>query len=120
MFGIGGKHLTADPLPAELRTMGEHPTDRVILRGAPSKADRDNRYFGDAPRVFKFHRANVSNFAAAIVDYELSYPVRGSVRHGVPLFSQDGKGKRWSPSTIDTTHARRGHGGMLQPSRTQE
>ena len=83
--------------------MGAHPTDRVILRGAPSKADRDNRFFGATPRVFKLNRANVSNFAAAIVDYELSYPVRGSARHGVPLFAQDGKSKRWTPSTIDTT-----------------
>ena len=98
-----GSCLLEDPTSDKLRTMGTHVGDRVILRGGPSKADRDNRHFGAAPRVFKFDRRNKSNFAAAIVDFELAYPVHGSVRHSTPLFVQDGKLKRWTPSAIDRT-----------------
>jgi len=103
VYVIGGAAPNPDPSLAQLRTMGQHPEDRVILRGGPSKADRDNRYFGAAPCVFLFNRANVSNFAAAIVDFELQYPVRGEVRHATPLFVQDGKSKRWTASAIDRT-----------------
>ena len=103
LFVLGGATPNPDPSPAELRTFGQHPTDRVILRGGPSKADRYNQHFGAAPRVFKYNRANSSNFAAAMVDVELAYPVRGSTRHATPLFVQDGKTKRWTASAIDRT-----------------
>ena len=102
VFNINGT-LTADPTPEQLRGMGSHIHDRIILRGGPSKADRDNRYFGAAPRVFMFNRSNTSNFAAALVDFELAFPVRGSARRLAPLFVQDGKQKRWTASTIDRT-----------------
>ena len=57
----------ADPTPEQLRNMGSSANDRVILRSGPSKADRDNRHFGAAPRVFSFNRSNTSNFAAVLV-----------------------------------------------------
>ena len=53
--------------------------------------------------MFKYNRANSSNFAAAMVDVELAYPVRGAARHAAPLFVQDGKTKRWTASAIDRT-----------------
>ena len=92
-----------DPSPEVLRSMGQHPDDRIIVRGGPSKADAYNRHFGASTRVFKFNRANTSNFAAAIVDFELAFPLRGAARNVAPLFVQDGKHKRWTASAIDRT-----------------
>ena len=80
----GSGTITADPTPEQLRDMGSHIHDRVILRGGPSKADRDNHHFGAAPRAFIFNRSNKSNFAAALVDFELAFPLRGSARRSAP------------------------------------
>ena len=46
---------------------------------------------------------NVSNFAAALVDFELAHPCRGAARRTAPLFVQDGKHKAWTASAIDRT-----------------
>ena len=94
---------TADPTAEQLRDMGSHPNDRVILIGGPSKADPNNRHFGATPRVFTFSRSNASNFAAALVDFELAYPLRGSARRAAPLFVMDGRSRRWTASAIDRT-----------------
>ena len=102
VFNINDTY-TADPTAEQLRDMGSHLNDRVVLRGGPSKADPDNRHFGAAPRVFMFNRSNASNFAAALVDFELAYPLRGSARRAAPLFVMDGKSRRWTASAIDRT-----------------
>ena len=102
-YVIGGGQPNPDPSPEQLKSMGQHPLDRVILKGGPSKADSLNMHFGAAPRVFKFNRANTSNFAAALVDYELAFPVRGGSRLITPLFTSDGNEKRWTASSIDRT-----------------
>ena len=102
-YVIGGEPPNPDPSPEQLRAMGRHPLDRVILKGGPSKADSLNMHFGAAPRVFKFNRANSSSFAAAVVDYELAFPVRGRNRLTTPLFTSDGNEKRWTATAIDRT-----------------
>ena len=100
---IDGSSPNPDPSPEQLRSMGQHALDRVIVKGGPSKADPLNMHFGAAPRVFKFDRSNSSNFAAALVDYELAFPVRGRNRLTAPLFTADGNEKRWTASSIDKT-----------------
>ena len=103
LYVIGEEPPNPDPSPDELALMGRHNEDRVLVKGGPSKADQNNKYFGAAPRVFKLNRTNRSSFAAAMVDYELAYPVRGAARYTAPLFVQDGKDKRWTASSIDRT-----------------
>ena len=47
---------------------------------------------------------NPMSFAAAVVDYELAFPLRGSERRSAHLFTPDGR-KRWTASQIDSTLA---------------
>ena len=42
------------------------------------------------------------SFAAAVVAYELTYPLRGAARRTTPLFTTDGA-TPWTGSLIDTT-----------------
>jgi len=100
---LGGGDPIADPSPAQLAQMGATPNDYVIVRNGPSKADRGGKFFGPTPTVFTFDRQNISNFAAALVDFELAHPCRGAARATAPLFVQDGKVKAWTASAIDRT-----------------
>jgi len=100
---LDGGEPIADPSVEDLQAMGRTPRDYVLIRGGPAKADVQGRFFGPTPMVFSFDRGNVSNFAAALVDFELAHPCRGAARRTAPLFVQDGKHKAWTASAIDRT-----------------
>ena len=104
VFWVMGKAAPdPDPSPELLARFGTCDGHYVIVRGGPSKADRDGRYFATAPMSFKYNKDNKSSFAAAITDYELAYPLRGVARNTAPLFAQDGASKRWTASAVDRT-----------------
>ena len=100
---LDGGEPIGDPSPTDLRAVGRTRRDYVLIRGGPAKADVDGRFFGPTPMVFTLDRANAANFAAALVDFELAFPCRGSARNGTPLFTQDGRRKAWTASAIDRT-----------------
>ena len=77
--------------------------DKVLLRVNVSKADFDGTKFGPNLISLLFNPANPMSFAAALVDYELTYPLRGlEARQLAPLFTYNGR-NRWTGNLIDAT-----------------
>jgi hypothetical protein len=99
-FVIYGR-LVADPSAAELNQM-RSGSDRVHIKVTISKADFDGTKFGPSLVSSLYNRENPMSFAAAIIDYELAYPLRGEARKTTPLFTTDGA-TPWTGALIDAT-----------------
>ena len=90
-----------DPSPEQWRA-AVSGRDRVGVQVNISKADADGSKFGPNLIVSLYNTSNPLSFAAAIIEYELAYPLRGAARSKAWLFTPDGS-NRWTESLIDST-----------------
>ena len=93
--------VIADPTPEQLRSMVPL-RDWVNMMVNISKADQDGTLFGPSLVTLLYNPNNPMSFAAAFVDYELTYPCRGAERLTTPMFTTDGK-QPWTGKLIDAT-----------------
>ena len=99
-FVLNGR-VIPDPSPSDLNAM-KSGRDRVHVKVNISKADFDGTKFGPSLVALLLNADNPMSFAAAVVDYELAYPLRGAARRTTPLFTTDGV-TPWTGSLIDAT-----------------
>ena len=99
-FVLNGR-VIPDPSPSDLGSM-KSGRDRVHVKVNISKADFDGTKFGPSLVALLLNTENPMSFAAAVVDYELAYPLHGAARRTTPLFTTDGA-TPWTGPLIDTT-----------------
>ena len=91
----------ADPTPAQWAAVAPG-RDLVLTAVNVSKADFDATKFGPSLVSSLYNPSNLMSYAAAVVAYEIAFPLRGAARATTPLFTTDGTA-RWTPSLIDST-----------------
>ena len=91
----------ADPSPEEWAAAVPR-RDIVTIAVNVSKADFDGTKFGPSLVSSLYDPANPMSFAAAIIDYERRFPLRGAERRTTPLFTTDGV-TAWTGGRIDGT-----------------
>ena len=97
---LDGEHI-ADPSPEQLQAMAPM-RDKVTMANNVSKADFDGTRFGPSLVSLLYNPDNPMSFAAAFVQYELAYPLRGAARLRTPMFTTDGV-TAWTENLIDST-----------------
>lgn len=93
----------ADPGPDEFAAVVSG-RDTVTVAVNVSKADFDGSRFGNSLVSMTYNEDNPMSFAAAWIQYELLFPLRGFARRTTPLFTTDGT-TPWTATQIDTTLA---------------